>query len=337
MELDSVRELKASLHKSLVTPLAVKSTISRALALSAQPIDNLAGPRRTVALGIARKSKGDFHLAVRVQRPELVDSPQVQAIVKKAKGDVDVRYIGRVAKRPATAASVPWNQKNKRPLQIGTSVGHFKITAGTLGCFVKRRTDGDLLILSNNHVLANENDAKAGDTILQRGAFDGGKRPNDAAGTLAAFVRIRTTGANTVDCAVASTKSGIDCNVSLIKGIGTLAGQGAAFLDEGTEVAKLGRTTGVTHGKVTAFELDNVVITYDIGDVSFDNQIEIEGAGNAAFSAGGDSGSLIVDADDRGVALLFAGGDQGGSNGKGLTYANPLQAVLDALKVDLVF
>jgi hypothetical protein len=67
----------------------------------------------------------------------------------------------------------------------------------------------------------------------------------------------------------------------------------------------------------------------------FDNQIEIEGSGNKAFSDSGDSGSLIVDDQLRAVGLLFAGGDVGGSNGKGLTYANPIDAVLDALKVDL--
>ena len=35
------------------------------------------------------------------------------------------------------------------------------------------------------------------------------------------------------------------------------------------------------------------------------------------------------------VALLFAGGDVGGSNGKGLTYANPLHTALDKLKIVL--
>lgn len=75
---------------------------------------------------------------------------------------------------------------------------------------------------------------------------------------------------------------------------------------------------------------------YDLGNIRFDNQIEIEGAGSDAFSAGGDSGSVIVTADTReAIALLFAGGDIGGTNGKGLTYANPLRAVLDALKIDL--
>jgi hypothetical protein len=107
------------------------------------------------------------------------------------------------------------------------------------------------------------------------------------------------------------------------------------FVGKGDRVAKLGRTTGVTYGRVTAFELDNVVIRYDIGNLRFDNQIEIEGAGSLPFSDGGDSGSLIVTTDKRGVALLFAGGDQGGANGQGLTYASPLHDVLDALDVDL--
>ncbi len=69
----------------------------------------------------------------------------------------------------------------------------------------------------------------------------------------------------------------------------------------------------------------------------FDNQIEIEGSGTKTFSDGGDSGSLIFNEDNEGVGLLFAGGDSGGTNGMGLTYANPLRTVLDSLKVDLVF
>lgn len=337
MKLDSVRNLKASVQASVVAPLSMTATRHPSLAWSAQPMGNLLGPRRAVALGITRKSANEFQLAVRVQRPELVDSPQIAAIVKRAKGEADVRYIGRLVKRATAGAAVPWNRKNVRPLRIGVSIGHFKITAGTLGCFVTRRSDGVLLVLSNNHVLANENDAKIGDAILQRGAFDGGTRPKDVVGKLARFVRLKTSGANLVDCAVASITKGIAANLDSIKGVGTLVGQGPEFLDEGTEVVKLGRTTGVTHGRVTAFELDNVVVGYDIGNISFNDQIEIEGAGDKAFSAGGDSGSLIVDADGRGVALLFAGGDHGGSNGKGLTYANPVRTVLDALKVDLAF
>jgi hypothetical protein len=101
------------------------------------------------------------------------------------------------------------------------------------------------------------------------------------------------------------------------------------------QVKKTGRTTARTNGRITAFDLDNVVVEYDMGNVSFDAQIEIEGVGNAPFSQGGDSGSLIVSTSNKAVALLFAGGDSGGSNGLGLTYGNPIGTVLSALDVSL--
>jgi hypothetical protein len=193
-----------------------------------------------------------------------------------------------------------------------------------------------LFILSNNHVLADENKAKAGDAILQPGNFDGGKDPQDVVAQFIKTVKLKKTGANLIDAAIAEVKVGIEADVRAIKGLGKLAGVGAAFVDEGTQVAKLGRTTGLTRGTVTAFELDNVVVGYDLGNLRFDNQIEIEGAGEEAFSAGGDSGSLILVGDTHlAIALLFAGGDAGGNNGKGLTYANPIHTVLDTLKIDL--
>jgi hypothetical protein len=100
-------------------------------------------------------------------------------------------------------------------------------------------------------------------------------------------------------------------------------------------VHKVGRTTGQTTGRITAFDLDNIDVEYDMGTLRFDNQIEIEGTGRRGFSDSGDSRSLIVDVELRAIGLLFAGGDEGGTNGMGLTYANPIDAVLDALKVNL--
>jgi hypothetical protein len=92
----------------------------------------------------------------------------------------------------------------------------------------------------------------------------------------------------------------------------------------------------VRHGRVTAVELDDVTVEYEIGVVRFDDQVEIEGAGVQSFSDAGDSGSLIVDDDFRPAALLFAGSDHGGHNHRGLTYGNPIQAVLKALHVKIV-
>ena len=51
--------------------------------------------------------------------------------------------------------------------------------------------------------------------------------------------------------------------------MGKLKGVGDVFVDEGTGVAKIGRTTGRTEGRVTAFEIDNVTVRFDIGDLFF--------------------------------------------------------------------
>ena len=76
----------------------------------------------------------------------------------------------------------------QRPAPGGVSIGHTDITAGTLGCLVKRGSE--ILILSNNHVIANSNDAERGDTILQPGPADGGRNPADKIAELEDFVEI---------------------------------------------------------------------------------------------------------------------------------------------------
>ncbi len=332
MQLDSARELKSALQVSVIVPMATSFAVKSA-GLRAQSMTALAATPPTMALGVVRKGKNDFGLAVRIQKRGLENSSQVDTIKKKAKGEVDVRYIGQVTKR----AALPWYQKMTRPLRIGASIGHFKITAGTLGAFVRSRDDSSVLILSNNHVLANENNAKKGDDILQPGAFDGGADPGQKAGELLRFIKLKKAEANLLDCAVASIDGGIEFDHRALTGLGKLAGLGDPVLAENDQVGKVGRTTGTTKGRVSAFEMDNVVVNYGLGALKFDGQVEIESADTGPFSQGGDSGSLIVDANRRAVALLFSGSDQGGSNGQGLTFANPIRSVLDALKVDLFF
>ncbi|MFN8377839.1 MAG: hypothetical protein U0452_04135 [Anaerolineae bacterium] len=72
----------------------------------------------------------------------------------------------------------------------GVSIGHYKVTAGTLGTIVKDRTTSELFILSNNHVLANCNDAVPGDIVLQPGAIDGGQNPGDVVAKLERFIKL---------------------------------------------------------------------------------------------------------------------------------------------------
>jgi hypothetical protein len=205
MKLESARDLKQEMLANLVEPLSVVASggavvsaaaaariealgIRRgAFAVGARPPDTLPRIQRSLAIGIAPRG-GEFQLAVRVQRQGLMSGPLVVEMVQKAKGEADVRMIGRIDKRTrgrrrvelarraaqraarrrsaVAMAAVPWHQRNTRPLLIGASVGHVDVTAGTIGAFVRRGKD--VGILSNNHVLANENDASAGDPILQR-------------------------------------------------------------------------------------------------------------------------------------------------------------------------
>jgi hypothetical protein len=364
MYLQSARDLKQQLMSEVVVPFTeraarIEPVRARAEAVPAGPaadgevmattfsvgarsIETVPHLQRSVALGVARTS-GEYRLAVRVQRPALMASPLVEHLVRQAKGEADVRLVGRIDKRArartARAAAAPWYRSNTRPLAIGASVGHVLVTAGTIGAFVRR--GNATFVLSNNHVLANEDAARAGDWIVQRGTLDGGRDPRDRVARLRFWVRLKKRAANVVDAALAEVQPGIAIDAARLRDLtGTrdrrLAGVGPAFLDEGDTVYKIGRTTGATEGRVTAFDVDNVVVNYDAGNLRFDGQIEIEGTGNRPFSDGGDSGSLIVDGAMQAVALLFAGGEIGGSNGLGLTYANPMHYVLSETRATLL-
>lgn len=337
MLIDSVRGLKAEILATQAAPfLEGGPTVIRSLALGATRMGALPIVIPSIAIGVAPLKKSQYGLAVRCQRPELMDSPEVEEMKKKAKGEIDVRFVGRLRRFGAR----PWYQKRGRPLRIGHSCGHFSITAGTLGCFVKLRgdTSSKVFILSNNHVLAAENQGKTGDAILQPGKYDRGAEPEDVIAKLSKQAKLKKSVPNKIDAAIALVNQNVTFDPHGLKDFGgRLAGVGGEFVDEGTIVCKQGRTTGLSTGKVTAFELDNVVVQYDSGNLRFDDQIEIEGAGNLAFSAGGDSGSVIFEKKSRlAIGLLFAGGDSGGSNGKGLTFANPIHAVLEQLKIELV-
>ncbi len=224
-----------------------------------------------------------------------------------------------------------------RPAPLGFSVGHPSITAGTLGARVVSSV-GTVFILSNNHVLANSNNASIGDATWQPGAYDGGTTA-DQIGTLAAFraIDFSSTAANTMDAALAQV-NGADVGFGTPDDDGygvpgsTIFGDanGDGLFDDrnallGLPVQKYGRTTRLTKGTITGINATvsicyEVVFIFCTKSARFVDQLIIEPGG---FSGGGDSGSLIV-TDDAGkspVALLFAGSST-------QTIANRLDLVL---------
>ncbi len=317
--------------------------------------------RAGVALGLAPQPDGSFGVAVRYRLGVPTARMVARRVAEQVGDSVDVRRTGRINAIPGIAPRPPvitaraaGETARVRPLRPGLSIAHRDVTAGTLGAFVL--VDGAVHALSNYHVLVGSPAAQVGEPILQPGPYDGGHLPEDQVGELAAFVPLSPEGRFVVDGAVALLSDPeVDPTYPAGPVTTTAAPVGARLVE------KVGRTTGVTRGRITAIELDDVVVGYgeELGELAFDDQIEVEGLGSDPFSRGGDSGSLVyrvdgpaaAEGDDPvgdpaadldgpaahpAVGLLFAGSETGGENGKGLTYLNPIDRVLESFGAALV-
>lgn len=242
-------------------------------------------------------------------------------------------------KPPKNGGSSP-RDRYERPVPIGVSVGTDTLSycfAGTLGCRLKLvdLNNGnvvDRFMLSNNHVFAEENAGFVGlDKILQPGTLDNNcvLNSSDQIGLLYDFIPLNFNGqSNAVDAAIATANPNDVGTATPSAGWGNPTSNSVAA-SVGQVVQKYGRTTAYTEGTVDSINV-SVNVTYDSGTASFDDQIIIRGRRRrgkryvaSSFSDSGDSGSLIVDANNNPVALLFAGNST-------VTIANPINAVLDA-------
>jgi len=245
-----------------------------------------------------------------------------------------------------------------RPAMPGMSIGHYKVTAGTFGAVVKDEVTGDLLILSNNHVMANATNgrdgrAAIGDPILQPGPYDGGgdgdviahlyrfvpvernlspsqcpvaKRGESFLNFFLRFMRPdyrvaffkKNSAYNLVDAAVAKPVNPDYIRAEIME-LGEI--KGVAEPRIGMPLIKSGRTSGVSKSEVKALHVRIRVMMSPGEEVTFHEQIL---AGPMAQP--GDSGSLVVNDRMEAVGLLFAGSEVA-------TLINPISLVMKLLKV----
>jgi len=311
-------------------------------AVQASSVEDDASNIVGVGVGLSEPD-GEGHFTGAPGSPTL----EVYVIEKEPVGEMKARIAGAGVQALASAdfpvrqvvtgvIDASQHRMRLRPAPGGISVGHFQITAGTLGCLTRGRhapRTSRLMILSNNHVLANSNAGSIGDCIAQPGPFDGGHCPADQVAILERFVPIRFDGSvNFVDCATAwAWPDRVRRELMYISGGIRYFNVGSTPVAAvpGLAVGKSGRTTQLTSGKITAVGV-TIRVNYGSGRVGvFGDQISIR-AGQGDFSQGGDSGSLIWTWDARRapVGLLFAGGS-------GTTFANRIGRVLDALDVNL--
>ena len=316
--------------------------------------ENLLKRANVVATGVGYKETGG-------QRTSTL------CIVCSVKKKVDAGQLSGQDLVPATVAGMPTDVLQTgviralqaptdrfRPAPGGVSVGHGAITAGTLGCWVTK--NGQKVILSNNHVLANSNAAEIGDPILQPGPFDGGNFPQDHIANLEQFVPIAFEGEpsqcqfanavisvfnlscramnsntryrvtniqavdNLVDAAIARPLNPADIKDEILN-IGPIQGRVQGEL--GMAVKKSGRTTGFTTGEIQQVDV-TANVQYGAGQIALFTDQLLAGA----MSQGGDSGSAVLDDDNRLTGLLFAGSDT-------TTIINRIENVFSALGISL--
>ena len=283
--------------------------------------DKLLARDNVVGVAVSHKIKkeqdtGDPCLTVFVEQKldgALLGSDQaIPKTIKKYKTDVietgpifaEPHHTEDLAQDEEPEVGIQTLRGRIRPVEGGYSVGHYRITAGTMATAVYDRSPFPGIprryyMLSNNHVLANSNSARIGDPILQPGPYDGGTYPRDLVARLYRFVPIRFDGrCNYVDAAIAVGEfHDLDREIYWIGYV-----KGVATVGVNTIVQKTGRTTSYTTGRVTAINA-TVNVNYGSGRVGrMCRQIV-----TTNMSAGGDSGSLLCDMNERAVGLLFAG------------------------------
>lgn len=244
-----------------------------------------------------------------------------------------------------------------RPAPGGVSIGHYAITAGTLGAVVKDQITGKRVILSNNHVLANSNEGKIGDAILQPGYYDGGRLDKDTIAKLLRFKEI-DFGDETSECPIADGTAKVLNSAAKLVGskhrlnAAKIQAQAVNYIDAALaeplndtdvldEILDIGEITGVVEpyigmpirksGRTTEFTRGNVLLLHGTVNVSyggskiarFEEQIVA-----GAMSAGGDSGSLgVFEESNLAFGLLYAGSDQS-------TIFNPIDKVMETLLIE---
>ncbi|WP_162601652.1 hypothetical protein [Occallatibacter savannae] len=334
-------------------------------ALSNTPIGDSGGEGSLGPVNCQRTHRAFTSCSVVYTAPPAVASTGVTYVVGSAPGSAARTETAILLNAPGVASNPATHQNALAfPTLLGSSGGNnndfdekgntiVDCCSGTLGALVKDDTGREYL-LSNNHVLARSDQASVGDTIVQPGLIDNNCTPNgDGPGTvpvgaLTAWLPLHSPQTN-ADAAIAQVASHtIDPSGSILELGSRLADGTLASAPPGTSssqgkgesatlqlrVAKSGRTTGLTCGRVTALDLDVAVDYYrDCAETkpyltkTFRGQFAVSGD---RFSDAGDSGALVVDSvNAEPVGLFFAGGID--ADGVSHAIANSAADVLNEL------
>jgi hypothetical protein len=290
-----------------------------------------------VGIGVSQNDIGKyrlvFHLAGEDDK-KILDAFSQKLDMEEPPG---IRIIGRAFSLPSDSDMQLVTSIRDRPLRVGSHVSPRGILGGTLGCFVRKISHpSKLFILSCTHVLSSFNNGQVGDIIVQPGGSD---LADDQVAELHEFIPL-TSGSTSIllDAAIAevsckSTLNNISSLHSSIQLRGNYSSNELTSLLE-KRVFKVGSVSNKTFGYVKEVNT-SIDISYQDSPQSssyrYQNSIVIESdSSDPKFSRPGDSGSLICDESGYAVGLLIGG------NRLGITYALPIEPILERLEIKLV-
>jgi len=263
--------------------------------------------KRTCAIEIGLKQEEDHaSVALLPALPDALPVPDEAGNLKGSHHKVDVvrRVVGEARK-----FDTPAYPDKMRPAKGGVSCGnplaypHPDAGTGTFGGLL---TINDSPYLVSSHHVIYGTQGQDGEDVIQQGPKDGGKVPANA---------------------VAQNTYGVD-NELVDVGFAAIVGEVGELVTDGTvcfgkfdgigeakqfdEIKKCGRTTGKSIGTV-----QSIFATIKIGEITYRDQLLLD-----LVATHGDSGSFILDTENKIVGLLMAG-----TNG-GQVYANKIANVM---------
>ena len=306
-------------------PIAVPQDAFDAAAALREQLGAVAGGRYTVGVGL-KQAGGEFTdqiaLFVYVQRKKPAGEVAQAEFVPPRFGD----YVTDVVEARPTLIS---DATRYDPLRGGIQIsrewtladGIFAFPQGTLGGSVRSRTTGATQLLTCAHVVDS-----SGVNVVQPGQATPFPSADIVGKVLALRREVKPL---LLDCAVIEL-NGLRGSQTTVQDIGSVQGVSTAVPALGEVVKKRGERTLLTNGFVVRLIPSLFVPAVE--------SFEISGGVPTVtlFAGGGDSGSVVLNASNQVIGLLYAAPDQDlgpGLSSRGL--AMPIHNVQEALQVDI--
>jgi hypothetical protein len=353
MRLDEARNLRDELLSVSYTKSPTKFSDRR---IGPVLIKNISKMHRVkywnnISIGYSFFGEGDNEVRLELRAaPSSKGFDLAKRIKNELKNDANLQIIKRPVINLSISCPCGELQKKQDELCLGLSIGSHDGGTGTIGGFGTDLENSEINLISCYHVIG----ASPGERNAEKGASIYHPGPDDKSPTVANFVAELTNypvlgerWKNKSDSACAKVLDGIECRGNYIPEGYNLPFEGRQIhlltsdelLPKVKKVYKIGKTTGITEGRITAYSIDRFTLAFKteqkkIKNFLFNNILEISWLDDVLFADTGDSGGCVfTEIDDKlyAIGMVFANGHAKGVDEKEyhkVTYACMMKNVL---------